>query len=115
LIKVVCRLVRDPLSLKIYGLKRMVLWKKLGLGGTRFISLSLIALKWEIKRWNLKEFGDVGARNKANFEELNMLDRIEEGRQLTEEEKVRRSRLSREVEAFILQEEICRRQKLRVR
>ena len=44
-----------------------------------------------------------------------MLDRTEEGRQLTEEEKARRSQLSREVEASILQEEICWRQKSRVR
>jgi hypothetical protein len=73
------------------------------------------AFKWEIKRWNLGEFGDVGARSKASCEELQMLDRIEEGRQLTKEEKARRSQISREVEAFILQEEICWRPKSRVR
>jgi hypothetical protein len=63
----------------------------------------------------LEEFGDVGARNKASCEELKMLDRIVEGRQLTEEEKMRRIRVSREVENSILQEEICWRQKSRVR
>ena len=60
------------------------------------------------------EFGDVGAGHRANCEELKMLDRIEKGRQLTKEEKARRTRISREVEASILQE-ICWRQKSRVR
>jgi hypothetical protein len=32
------------------------------------------ALKWEIKRRNLEEFGDVRARNKVSYEELKMLD-----------------------------------------
>ena len=39
----------------------------------------LKALKWEIKRWNLEEFGDVRERNKASCEELKALDRTEEG------------------------------------
>ena len=73
------------------------------------------ALKWEIKRWNLKVFGDKRARHKASCEELKMLDKIEEGRQLTKEEKASRTRISREVEASNLQEEICWRQKSRVR
>ena len=57
----------------------------------------------------------MGARNKASCEELKMLDNIEEGRQLTEEKKARRSQISREVEAYILQKEICWRQKSKVR
>jgi hypothetical protein len=75
----------------------------------------LRALKWEIKRWNLEEFGDVRERNKARCEELKSLDDFEEGRQLSEEEKVRRSQLSRELEASLLQEEISWRQKSRIR
>jgi hypothetical protein len=75
----------------------------------------LRALKWEIKRWNLEEFGDVRERNKARCEELKSLDCTEEGGQLSEEEKVRRSQLSRELEASLLQEEISWRQKSRVR
>jgi hypothetical protein len=63
----------------------------------------------------LEEFGDVRARNKVSYEELKMLDKTEEGRQLTEKEKARRRRISRKVEASILQEEICCRQKSRVR
>jgi hypothetical protein len=46
-------------------------------------------LKGEIKRWNCEEFGNVGARNKARAEELELLDSIEEGRWLSEEEKER--------------------------
>jgi hypothetical protein len=85
-------------------------------GSSSFVLAKKIkALKWEIKTWNLEEFGDERARNKASYEELKMLGRIEEGRQLTEEEKARRRRISREVEASILQEEICWRQKSRVR
>jgi hypothetical protein len=75
----------------------------------------LRALKWEIKRWNLEEFGDVRERNKARCEELKSLDDSEEGRQLSEEEKVRRCQLSRELEASLLQEEISWRQKSRIR
>jgi hypothetical protein len=50
----------------------------------------LKALKWEIKRWNLEEFGDVREKNKAWCEELKELDRTEEVRHLTEAEKDRR-------------------------
>ena len=90
-------------SFQFFGSPSFVLAKKIS------------ALKWGIKRWYLEEFGDVGARHKASCEELKMLDKIEEGRQLTEEEKARRTQISREVEASILQEEICWRQKSRVR
>jgi hypothetical protein len=65
----------------------------------------LRALKWEIKKWNLEEFGDVRERNKASCEELKALEKIEEGRQLTEEEKARRGQISRELETSLLQEE----------
>jgi hypothetical protein len=54
------------------------------------LAKKLRAHKWEIKSWNLEEFGDVRERNKASGEELKSLDRIEQGRQLIEEEKARR-------------------------
>jgi hypothetical protein len=79
------------------------------------LARKLKALKWEIKRWNLEEFGDVRERNKANCEELKSLDSIEEGRQLTEEEQARKSQITRELEATLLHEEISWRQKSRVR
>jgi hypothetical protein len=85
-------------------------------GSASFVmAKKLRALKWEIKRWNLEEFGDVRERNKASHEELKSLDSIEEGRQLTEEEKARRSQISRELEASLLQDEISWRQKSRIR
>jgi hypothetical protein len=60
-------------------------------------------------------FGDVGVRTKAWVEELELLDSYEEGRGLSEEEKERRRGLASELEASLLQEEICWRQKSRVR
>jgi hypothetical protein len=75
----------------------------------------LKALKWEIKRWNLEEFGDIREKNKAWCEELKALDRTEEVRHLTEAEKDRRRQVSRELEASLLQEEISWRQKSRIR
>jgi hypothetical protein len=85
-------------------------------GSPSFIlAKKLKALKWEIKRWNLEEFGDVRERNKASCEELKALDKTEEGRQLTEEEKLRRSQIARELEATLLQEEMSWRQKSRIR
>jgi hypothetical protein len=55
-------------SFQFFGSPNFVLAKKLR------------ARKWEIKRWNLEEFGDVRERNKASEEELKSLDNIEEGR-----------------------------------
>jgi hypothetical protein len=56
-----------------------------------------------------------GARNKAWAEELEFLDRFEEVRGLSEEEKERRGLLSSDLEASLLQEVINLRQKSRVR
>jgi hypothetical protein len=85
-------------------------------GSASFIlAKKLRALKGEIKRWNLEVFGNVGARNKAWAEELEILDRFEEERGLSEEEKERWRVLSSELEASLLQEEICWRQKSRIR
>jgi hypothetical protein len=79
------------------------------------LAKKLKALKWEIKRWNWEEFGDVREKNKASIEELKMLDRTEETRHLTEEEKDRKRQASRELEASLLLEEISWRQKSRIR
>jgi hypothetical protein len=78
------------------------------------LARKLQALKGEIKKWNREVFGDTGARNKAWAEELELLDSYEEGRGLLEEEKERRRRLATYLEASLLQEEICWRQKSRV-
>ena len=59
-------------------------------GSLSFIlAKKLRALKGEIKRWNVEVFGNVGSRNKAWVEELELLDRSEEERGLSEEEKER--------------------------
>jgi hypothetical protein len=71
-----------------------------------YLAKKLRALKGEIKRWNLEVFGNVGARNKAWVEELELLDGSEETRGLSEEEKERRRRLASDLEASLLQEEI---------
>jgi hypothetical protein len=85
-------------------------------GSPSFIlAKKLRALKGEIKRWNREVFGNVGVRNKAWAEELESLDRIEEVRRLSEEEKERRRLLASDLEASLLQEEISWRQKSRVR
>jgi hypothetical protein len=74
----------------------------------------LKALKREIKRWNLEVFGNVGTRNKTWVEELELLDRYEVERGLLEEEE-RRRLLASKLEASLLQDEICWRQKSMVR
>jgi hypothetical protein len=85
-------------------------------GSPSFIlAKKLRALKSEIKRWNREVFGNVGVRNKAWAEELDFLDRIEEVRRLSEEEKERMRVLVSDLEASLLQEEISWRQKSRVR
>jgi hypothetical protein len=79
------------------------------------LAKKLKALKGEIKRWSIEEFGNVEVRNKAWAEELKVLDRIEEERGLSEEEKERRRALATDLEVSLLQEEISWRQKSRVR
>jgi hypothetical protein len=85
-------------------------------GSSSFVlAKKMKALKWEIKRWNLEEFGDVRDKNKASSEELKALDRLEEERSLNEVEKERKRQICRELEASLLQEEISWRQKSRIR
>ena len=52
-------------------------------------------------------FGNVGARNKVWAEEQELLESYEECRGLLEEEKERRRGLVTDLEASLLQEEIC--------
>jgi hypothetical protein len=79
------------------------------------LAKKLQSLKGKIKEWNSEVFGDVGARNKAWAEEVKSLDSFEEIRGLSDEEKERRSRLVSDLEGSLLQEEICWRQKSRIR
>jgi hypothetical protein len=92
-------------------------WGSFSFDGTPSFVLAkkLQALKGKIKEWNSEVFGDVGARNKAWAEEVQLLDSIEESRGLSDEEKERRCRLVSDLEGSLLQEEICWRQKSRIR
>jgi hypothetical protein len=92
-------------------------WGSFSFEGTPSFVLEkkLQALKGKIKEWNSEVFGDVGARTKAWAEEVKSLDSFEEIRGLSDEEKERRSRLVSDLEGSLLQEEICWRQKSRIR
>jgi hypothetical protein len=109
----------ENMWLKVDGFvdKVRVWWSSFSFVGSPSFILAkkLRALKGEIKRWNREEFGNVGARIKAWEEELEMLDRFEEVRRLSEEEKARRKALAADLEASLLQEEISWRHKSRVR
>jgi hypothetical protein len=109
----------ENMWLKVDGFvdKVRVWWSSFSFVGSPSFILAkkLRALKGEIKKWNREEFGNVGARIKAWEEELEMLDRFEEVRRLSEEEKARRKALAADLEASLLQEEISWRQKSRVR
>jgi hypothetical protein len=97
--------------------KVRVWWGSLTFEGTPSFILAkkLQALKGKIKEWNSEVFGNVGARNRAWAEELKLLDSFEEIRGLSEEEKERKRRLVADLECSLLQEEICWRQKSRIR
>jgi hypothetical protein len=92
-------------------------WGSFSFEGTPSFILAkkLQALKGKIKEWNIEVFGNVGARNRAWAEELKLLDSFEETRGLSEEEKERKRRLVSDLECSLLQEEICWRQKSRIR
>jgi len=83
-------------------------------GSPSFIfSQKLKDLKIDLKRWNDQEFGNVEFRKKMHMEDLCALDRLEEQRGLTPEEKARKCGVIRDLENSILQEEISWRQKSR--
>jgi hypothetical protein len=72
------------------------------MGSPSFVlAKKLRALKGEIKRWNKEVFGNVGARNKTWAEEPELLDRFEEVRRLSKEDKERRRILVSDLEASL--------------
>jgi hypothetical protein len=73
----------------------------------------LIALKGDLKKWNVEVFGDIGRRKKELKEELGELDRIGEDRELTAEEIIKRDECSHKLERTLFQEEVSWRQKSR--
>jgi hypothetical protein len=76
-------------------------------GSPSFIfSQKLKTLKINLKRWNDQEFGNVEFCKKMHMEDLCALDKLEEQRGLTPEEKARKCGVIRDLENSILQEEI---------
>jgi hypothetical protein len=75
----------------------------------------LRALKGDIKTWNKNVFGNIGALVKERVEELKSLELAAEGGGLSEEDKERKRLLCRDLERSLLQEEICWRQKSRIK
>ena len=73
----------------------------------------LKALKGDLKKWNVEEFGNVETRLNSLWSELRALDSLAEDRQLTIEERDQHSLTQAEIEKTILMVEICWRQKLR--
>jgi hypothetical protein len=75
----------------------------------------LKALKGDIINWNKTVFGNVGALIKERVDELKALERSAEREGLSEEERVRKGQLCRDLERALLQEEISWRQKSRIK
>jgi hypothetical protein len=75
----------------------------------------LRALKGDIKTWNKNVFGTIGALVKERVEELKSLELAAEGGGLSEEDKERKRLLCRDLGRSLLQEEICWRQKSRIK
>ena len=73
----------------------------------------LKALKVDLKRWNVEEFGNVEEKGKKLWSDLRGLETVEESRILMVEEKLDKERIRGELEKMTL-EEISWRQKSRV-
>ena len=92
-------------------------WSSYQFQGTPSFILAkkLRALKGDIKTWNKTVFGNIGVQIKERVDELKALELVVEERGLSEEEKVRKSMLCRDLEKALLQEEISWRQKSRIK
>jgi hypothetical protein len=77
------------------------------------LACKLKALKSDLKKWNEEVFGNVGKKKKDLLDGIRELDIIAEGRPLTEDERLRKEDISKELERFILFEEVSWRQKSR--
>jgi hypothetical protein len=77
------------------------------------LSNKLKALKVDLKKWK-EVFGDVGKKKDELLEGIRDSDCIDEGRGLLEEERMRRTDMTKEFEKTLLFEEINWRQKSRI-
>ena len=73
----------------------------------------LKSLKLDLKKWNEEDLGNVLFKKNSLFQELQVLESIEESRVLTEEERITHARIKMELEKYILFDEISWRQKSR--
>jgi hypothetical protein len=90
-------------------------WESYQFSGTLNFILAhkLKALKSDLKKWNEEVFGNVGQHKHNLMRELNEFDLLAEGRQLTAEERLGRTKLATDLEKAILLDEISWRQKSR--
>jgi hypothetical protein len=75
--------------------------------------MQLKALKKDLKKWNYEIFSNVGKRKKDLVDGIRELDIIAKGRPLIEDERLRKDKISRDLERLILYEEVSWRQKFR--
>ncbi|KAF5469056.1 hypothetical protein F2P56_013156 [Juglans regia] len=73
----------------------------------------LKALKRYLKEWNIQSFGNVKENKNTKWMEIQVLERLQEGRILTEEEQAQKILLVADLKRIILQEEMSWRQKSR--
>ena len=85
------------------------------LGAPSFVLANkLKLLKNDLKKWNVKVFGNVEDQVRKLWQGLSDLEMIEDSRALLEEERLELERVRGELEKVSLMEEICWRQKSRV-
>uniref|UniRef100_A0A2N9GBW4 DUF3752 domain-containing protein n=1 Tax=Fagus sylvatica TaxID=28930 RepID=A0A2N9GBW4_FAGSY len=79
-------------------------WESYKFSGTLNFILAhkLKALKSDLKKWNEEVFGNVGQHKHNLMRELNEFDLLAEGRQLTAEERLGRTKLATDLEKAIL-------------
>ena len=81
--------------------------------GLRF-ARKLKALKLDLKKWNIEEFGNVEDKMNKLWKNLEALDLLEDSCPLSYDETLEKERLRIDLEKVTLMVEICWRQKSRV-
>jgi hypothetical protein len=82
---------------------------------SHILASKLKALKMDLKKWNINEFGNIHFKYQKLLHSLHELESLGERRVLSEVEKNERLRLISDLETNIYLEEICWRQKSRVK
>uniref|UniRef100_A0A2N9G614 Uncharacterized protein n=1 Tax=Fagus sylvatica TaxID=28930 RepID=A0A2N9G614_FAGSY len=82
---------------------------------SHILANKLKALKLDLKKWNVNEFGNIHFKHQKLLHSLHELESLGERRVLSEVEKNERLRLISDLETTLYLEEICWRQKSRVK